>query len=324
VTVVDPSEESFHNLGSGFQGRTVEGEILDQNVLRRAGIEEADALMIIGANPRKEAPILNARIRKRWLRGDFTLGLVGEKVDLTYDYAYLGAGADTLAGFVDHAPANRQKPMLLIGQGAFSFIVALGVMLYLAFFLLRDGERLSQRFADAAPLRPHQREALLHRFVVVIRATVKGSLVVAIVQKTTAQGLVKLCLEKIAPELEVILTATAPLAAGLEIPMTAAYLVHDGLRYPAVGLIAALTARSVLDGKTWGFRVSCGELSVEGECRLDEAMAVGFPYDGPSGAKGTCRTSMTGAMKLRIRGEGTSADLSTEDRAIVEFAEPAR
>lgn len=71
---------------------------------------------------------------------------------------------------------------LLIGQGAFSFIVALGVMLYLAFFLLRDGERLSQRFADAAPLRPHQREALLHRFVVVIRATVKGSLVVAIVQ----------------------------------------------------------------------------------------------------------------------------------------------
>ena len=83
-----------------------------------AGIEQADALMIIGANPRKEAPILNARIRKRWLRGDFTLGLVGEKVDLTYDYAYLGAGPDTLAGFVDHAPANRQKPMLLIGQGA--------------------------------------------------------------------------------------------------------------------------------------------------------------------------------------------------------------
>ncbi|MET3892476.1 NADH-quinone oxidoreductase subunit G [Bosea sp. OAE506] len=83
-----------------------------------AGIEEADALMIIGANPRKEAPILNARIRKRWLRGDFTLGLVGEKVDLTYDYAHLGAGPDTLAGFVDHAPANRQKPMLLIGQGA--------------------------------------------------------------------------------------------------------------------------------------------------------------------------------------------------------------
>lgn len=71
---------------------------------------------------------------------------------------------------------------LTIGQGAFSFIIALGVMLYLAFFLLRDGDKLSQRFAEAAPLRPHQREALLHRFVVVIRATVKGSIVVAIVQ----------------------------------------------------------------------------------------------------------------------------------------------
>lgn len=71
---------------------------------------------------------------------------------------------------------------LLIGQSAFSFIVALGVMLYLAFFLLRDGDTLSRRFAEAAPLRANQREALLHRFVVVIRATVKGSLVVAIVQ----------------------------------------------------------------------------------------------------------------------------------------------
>lgn len=71
---------------------------------------------------------------------------------------------------------------LLIGQSAFSFVIALGVMLYLAFFLLRDGDRLSQRFADAAPLRQHQREALLSRFVIVIRATVKGSLVVAIVQ----------------------------------------------------------------------------------------------------------------------------------------------
>lgn len=71
---------------------------------------------------------------------------------------------------------------LLIGQGAFSFVIALGVMLYLAFFLLRDGDRLSKRFAEAAPLRPHQREALLRQFVIVIRATVKGSVVVAIVQ----------------------------------------------------------------------------------------------------------------------------------------------
>nr|WP_235954625.1 AI-2E family transporter [Sphingobium psychrophilum] len=69
-----------------------------------------------------------------------------------------------------------------IGQSAFSFFVALGVMLYLTYFLLRDGELLSQRIAAAAPLRASQRQALIQQFVVVIRATIKGSLVVAIVQ----------------------------------------------------------------------------------------------------------------------------------------------
>ena len=51
-----------------------------------AGIDQADALMIIGANPRREAAVLNARIRKRWRTGNFTIGLIGEKADLTYDY----------------------------------------------------------------------------------------------------------------------------------------------------------------------------------------------------------------------------------------------
>ena len=57
-----------------------------------AGIEQADALMIIGANPRKEAPVLNARIRKRWRAGKFPIAVIGERADLTYDYSYLGAG----------------------------------------------------------------------------------------------------------------------------------------------------------------------------------------------------------------------------------------
>ncbi len=70
----------------------------------------------------------------------------------------------------------------LVGQGAFSFFVALGVMLYLTFFLLRDGEALAQRVVEATPLRATQRQALITQFVVVIRATVKGSIVVAIVQ----------------------------------------------------------------------------------------------------------------------------------------------
>ncbi|HEY4142582.1 MAG TPA: NADH-quinone oxidoreductase subunit NuoG, partial [Pseudolabrys sp.] len=63
-----------------------------------AGIEKADALLIIGANPRREAAVLNARIRKRWRAGSFPIALIGEKADLTYTYDYLGAGAETLSG----------------------------------------------------------------------------------------------------------------------------------------------------------------------------------------------------------------------------------
>jgi NADH-quinone oxidoreductase subunit G len=83
-----------------------------------AGIDHADGLMIIGSNPRKEAPVLNARIRKRWLKRGFPISVIGEKADLTYEYAYLGAGPETLATFADHPPAKMEKPILLIGQGA--------------------------------------------------------------------------------------------------------------------------------------------------------------------------------------------------------------
>lgn len=121
-----------------------------------------------------------------------------------------------------------------------------------------------------------------------------------------------------------ILTAVAPFAAGIEVPMTSAYLIHGGRRYPGVGLIAALSARSVRDGETWRFRASCGDMTVSGECRLDDMCVAEFPYDGPRGAQGLCRTSMTGAMKLRVLGGSVPVDLATPDRAIVEFAETAR
>ena len=83
-----------------------------------AGIEDADAIMLIGCNPRLEAPVLNARIRKRALKGGCLIGVVGERADLTYDYNYLGAGPDSLDQFVDHAPVGKLKPMIIVGQGA--------------------------------------------------------------------------------------------------------------------------------------------------------------------------------------------------------------
>jgi len=69
-----------------------------------------------------------------------------------------------------------------IGQNTFNFFLTLFVMLYLLFFLLRDGDRLAQRIKNAIPLRGEQKRALFERFTAVIRATVKGNIVVAILQ----------------------------------------------------------------------------------------------------------------------------------------------
>jgi len=89
-----------------------------------AGIEDADALLIVGSNPRIEAPVVNARIRKRWLRGDFPVGVVGPQASLTYRYEYLGAGPQTLAEIADgkhpfaKTLAAAERPMLILGMGA--------------------------------------------------------------------------------------------------------------------------------------------------------------------------------------------------------------
>ena len=85
-----------------------------------AGIDEADAIMVIGSNPRVEAPVLNARIRKRWLRGDCLTGVLGPRADLTWSYNYLGAGPDSLARFTEHPPAQKERPMFILGAGAFA------------------------------------------------------------------------------------------------------------------------------------------------------------------------------------------------------------
>jgi predicted PurR-regulated permease PerM len=71
---------------------------------------------------------------------------------------------------------------LNIGQNTFDFIVNLAIVLYLLFFLLRDGDDLARRIRTAIPLHAHQQRELFNSFTTVIRATVKGNVVVAIVQ----------------------------------------------------------------------------------------------------------------------------------------------
>jgi predicted PurR-regulated permease PerM len=77
---------------------------------------------------------------------------------------------------------NIASSALTVGQGALSFVAALGVMLYLTFFLLRDGRRYGELIRSALPLRSNVRDRLIDNFLVVVRATMKGTVVVALVQ----------------------------------------------------------------------------------------------------------------------------------------------
>jgi len=89
-----------------------------------AGIDTADVILLVGTNPRLEAPILNSRIRKRFVTGEVTIGLIGEKEDLTYDYTYLGNGPTTLQQLIAEETTfgnilkDANYPMLILGQGA--------------------------------------------------------------------------------------------------------------------------------------------------------------------------------------------------------------
>jgi NADH-quinone oxidoreductase subunit G len=105
---IDPSNRAGYLFNSGI-----------------AGIDDADAVLIVGSNPRREAALINARLRKRYLTGKVKIALIGaEQPQLTYKYDYLGAGAATLKDIAEgkHAFAEvlkgAQKPMLILGQGA--------------------------------------------------------------------------------------------------------------------------------------------------------------------------------------------------------------
>ena len=89
-----------------------------------AGLDEADSLLLIGTNPRVEASVLNARIRRNWFSRRLPIALVGEPADLTYDYEHLGANLDSLRALSEgrhpfaKVLSESEKPMLIIGMGA--------------------------------------------------------------------------------------------------------------------------------------------------------------------------------------------------------------
>ena len=89
-----------------------------------AGIEKADACLLVGTNPRLEAPLVNARLRKRFLQGGFRVAAIGPNIDLTFPVEMLGQGGDSLSALASgNHPwlaglSEAKYPMLVLGQGA--------------------------------------------------------------------------------------------------------------------------------------------------------------------------------------------------------------
>lgn len=89
-----------------------------------AALENADAILLVGTNPRWEAPLVNTRLRKAWLHGGARVGVVGPQTDLSYASEYLGAGPETLSAIADgsHEFASvlkdAERPVVIVGMGA--------------------------------------------------------------------------------------------------------------------------------------------------------------------------------------------------------------
>jgi NADH dehydrogenase (ubiquinone) Fe-S protein 1 len=85
------------------------------------GIESTDCILIVGSNPRHEASVLNARIRKQWLRSDLEVGVVGEPWKSTFDFEHLGTdfGAlkQVLSGPFGKKLQAAKRPMIIVGSG---------------------------------------------------------------------------------------------------------------------------------------------------------------------------------------------------------------
>lgn len=100
---------------------------LRHNYLLNSGIatvEEADLVLLVGTNPRFEATLFNTRLRKSNIHNDLRVALIGEEVDLTYKYDYLGDSASALEELLNGTSqyskflAAAKKPMIVLGSGA--------------------------------------------------------------------------------------------------------------------------------------------------------------------------------------------------------------
>jgi NADH-quinone oxidoreductase subunit G len=107
--------------GARLDARVRAGYLFNTTI---AGIEQADLCLLVGTNPRWEAPLVNARLRKRYLRGGFAAAAVGPAFDSSFPIEMLGAGGDVLGAVMsgEHPWAARLREagnaMIVLGQGA--------------------------------------------------------------------------------------------------------------------------------------------------------------------------------------------------------------
>lgn len=108
-------EQNVDVHGADFRSNYVFNSTID-------GIEDADQILLIGTNPRHEAAVLNARIRKVWLRSDLEIAQVGEQFDSTFDVKNLGTDVKALekalTGAYGKKLAGAKRPLIIVGSGA--------------------------------------------------------------------------------------------------------------------------------------------------------------------------------------------------------------
>uniref|UniRef100_A0AAX7TMX2 NADH-ubiquinone oxidoreductase 75 kDa subunit, mitochondrial n=1 Tax=Astatotilapia calliptera TaxID=8154 RepID=A0AAX7TMX2_ASTCA len=113
------TEELFPMAGAGTDLRS--NYLLNSRI---AGIEDCDLLLLVGTNPRYEAPLFNARIRKSWLHNELQIATVGHKVDLSYTYDHLGEDTSVLKQLANGTHAfckvlsAAKRPVVVVGSGA--------------------------------------------------------------------------------------------------------------------------------------------------------------------------------------------------------------
>ncbi|KAI0827351.1 NADH-ubiquinone oxidoreductase [Trametes gibbosa] len=112
------------------------------------GVEQADAILLVGTNPRHEAAVLNSRIRKSWLHTTLEVGLIGERVDTTYSYDHLGADAKAVADFVagkgEFAKKFKEakRPLIIVGSSLVEHADGAAIYNALAKFVEANKEKL--------------------------------------------------------------------------------------------------------------------------------------------------------------------------------------